>query len=87
MHNDLDWLDGHLAPVHANGGKYLVGNNLTAADITMLFSIQLIYDRSLGLEGTERKWVHVERWRADMESEPSWKKCVDRRGFVLGQTL
>lgn len=53
----------------------------------MLFSIQLIYDRKLGLEDTEVRWEHVERWRGEMEEEESWKRCVEKTGFRLGGTL
>ncbi len=87
MHNNLNWLDSHLKSVHEAGGRYLVGDHLTAADINMLFSIQLIYDRKLGLEDTEQEWEHTERWRREMEEEESWKRCVEKTGFKLGGTL
>ena len=87
MHNNLNWLDSHLESVHEAGGRYLVGDHLTAADINMLFSIQLIYDRQLGLEDTDQVWEHVERWRHEMEEEDSWKRCVEETGFKLGGTL
>ena len=87
MHNNLNWLDSHLKPVHEAGGRYLVGDHLTAADINMLFSIQLIYDRKLGLEDTDKAWENVERWRREMEEEESWKRCVEKTGFKLGGTL
>ncbi|KAI9875077.1 MAG: hypothetical protein M1823_007550, partial [Watsoniomyces obsoletus] len=87
MHNSLDWLENHLASIHSSNGKYLVGDHLTAADINMLFSIQLIYDRRLGLEGTDKEWEHVEQWRREMEAEESYRKCVEKTGFKLGGTL
>jgi glutathione S-transferase len=87
IHNALNWLDGHLKPIHEKGGKYLVGPTLTAADINMLFGLQLIYDRKLGLEGTEQRWEHVERWMRDMQEEESWKRAVEKTEFKMGGTL
>lgn len=87
IHNALNWLDSHLEGVHKEGGRYLVGKRLTAADINMLFGLQLIYDRKLGLEGTEKRWEHVERWMGEMMEEESWKSCVEKTGFKMGGTL
>ena len=87
MHNALNWLDSHLKNVHKTGGKYLVSDHLTAADINMLFSIQLIYNRRLGLEDTDKEWEHVEKWKQEMEEEESWKQCVEKTGFKMGGTL
>jgi glutathione S-transferase len=87
IHNALNWLDGHLKPIHQEGGKYLVGENLTAADINMLFGLQLIYNRKLGLEGTDQRWEHVEKWIREMQEEESWKNAVEKTGFKMGGTL
>jgi glutathione S-transferase len=87
IHNALNWLDGHLKTIHEKGGRYLVGESLTAADVNMLFGLQLIYDRKLGLEGNEQRWEHVERWMNDMQDEHSWKRCVQKTKFKMGGTL
>ena len=91
MHNNLNWLDSTLKAQHEKGSKYIVGNNLTAADVSMLFGLQLIYDRKLGLEGAEEKglrWENVERWIKEMqEEEESYRRAVGRTGFKMGGTL
>jgi glutathione S-transferase len=94
MANALNWLDSELSKSHAadgGKGKFLVAGRLTAADIAMLFSLQLIYDRKLGLEGLEGegkgKWKEVEKWMAYCQEEESWRRCVDKTGFKMGGTL
>lgn len=90
MHNNLNWLDSTLKTQHEDGSKYLVGNELTAADVSMLFGLQLIYDRKLGLEGVEEKglrWENVERWMGEMMEEESYGRAVGRTGFKMGGTL
>jgi len=89
--NALNWLNSELKKSHSNGGKYLVGGRLTAADIGMLFGLQLIYDRKLGLEHLENsgngKWPDIEKWMDYLQDEKSWKDCVAKTGFRMGATL
>ena len=81
MHNSLTWLDSTIQAQHGKSSRYLVGNSLTAADIAMLFSVQLIYDRKLGREDMRKRWEYVEKWQADMEATESWKKTVQKTGY------
>jgi len=87
MHNNLNWLESTLQEQHSRSSKYLVGDHLTAADIGMHYSLQLIYNRKLGLEGTDQRWVEVEKWMHDMEQEESYKRAVAKTGFKMGGTL
>jgi glutathione S-transferase len=91
IHNALNWLESELKQAHADGGKFLVGGHLTAADICMLFGMQLMYDRKLGLEHLENegkgRWPEVEKWMEYLQEEKSWKDCVQRTGFRMGGTL
>lgn len=82
MFNALDWLEKELKVIHDSGSRFLVGGRLTAAEFAMLFSLQLIFNRKLGLEGLEGggkgKWKEVDKWMAYCEEEESWKECVER---------
>ncbi len=81
MHDSLNRLDNTIKTRHEKGGKYLVGGSIRAADFAMLFSVQLIYNRKLGLEATDTRWEYVEKWQADMEATNSWKKTVEKTGY------
>ena len=91
VHNALNWLNSELSRVHSSGARYLVGGRLTAADIMMLFGLQLIYNRQLGLEHLDDagkgKWPEIEKWMDYLQQEQSWKDCVKKTGFQLGGTL
>jgi glutathione S-transferase len=91
MDNALNWLDAELKAVHVSGRHFLVGGRLTAADIGMLFGLQLIYDRKLGLEHLENEgwgqWAAIETWMEYCLQEKSWLACVERTGFRMGGTL
>ncbi len=55
IQNDLNWLESEGA-----GRQCLVGNDVTAADILMGFSIESIFARKLGTEGGD--WPNVRKW-------------------------
>lgn len=76
IHNDLDWLEGEL-----HGKKYLVGDDVTAADIIMVFSIEFIFARKLGTTGGS--WPNVKRWLEAMQSREAYKKAAERSGYSL----
>lgn len=80
VHNDFDWLEYELAH-GASGGKYLVGNDLTIADITMGFSVEFILKRKLGTEGGN--WPHVEKWFEGVTQRAAYKKAVEKSGYSL----
>lgn len=87
LHNALTNLDEHLGKVHASGNKFIVGHRLSAAEMAMLFSIQLIYNRELSLQGLENggkgRWKEIERWQEYCESEQSWKETTQKVGWRL----
>ena len=78
VHNDLDWLEGELKK---GGGKYLVGDSLTAADILMQFSIEFMFARGLGTQGKE--WPNINKWMKGLAQESSYKKAVEKTGYSL----
>ena len=87
LHNALTNLDNTLGQVHASGGKFLVGGKLSAAEMAVLFSIQLIYNREISLQGMENggkgRWKEIEKWVEYCESEKSWKETTEKVGWRL----
>jgi glutathione S-transferase len=75
---DMDWLERELAE---STGPFLVGAALTAADIMVLFVVQLVYKFKFGGEG--KAWRKVEAWVKACEDTPSYKRAVERSGFTL----
>ena len=76
VHNDLDWLESEVSD-----RQYLVGSELTAADIIMGFSIEFIFARKLG---TERgKWPNVAKWLEGLQESKGYRKAVEKTGYSL----
>ena len=80
VRKDMDWLEAELK-FSSSGGKYLVGDHITAADIMMHFSIQFIYARRLGIQGGS--WPLVEKWLKGLEQTESYKRAVEKTGYSL----
>ena len=78
VQKDLDWLESEL---QAGNGKTLVGEHVTAADTTMLFSAQFILARKLGT--ADRSWPAIEGWLQRLESEATYRKAVEKTGYFL----
>ena len=75
---DMDWLEAEL---ERGGGKYLVGDHVTAADTMMAFSIQFILEMDLGPK--DRNWHRVEEWLGHIEAEKSYQAAITRTGHKL----
>jgi len=78
VHKDFDWLEMALGQ---STGRFLVGDQVTAADIMMLFSVQFILARDLGTQG--KSWKKVNEWAERCEATESYKKAVERSGHTL----
>lgn len=78
VQKDFDWLETALG--HSTG-QFLVGNQVTAADIMMLFSVQFILARELGTKG--KSWPKVNEWVQRCEATESYKKAVEKSGHTL----
>lgn len=84
VHNSFDWLEGELKAQKAKGSGWLVGKALTAADITLQFSVQFIMERKLGVGGRgEGKWPEVVAWLERIEAVEVYQKAVNKTGFSL----
>jgi glutathione S-transferase len=62
VQNDMAWLERELAQ---SSGKFLVGDQPTAADVMMQFSIDFIQARQLGTQGKE--WPNITKWKKACE--------------------
>ena len=78
IQGDLDWLESELKQ---GNGEFLVGDELTAADIMMHFSVSFILARKLGTEG--KSWPSVERWLEGLEGLEGYQKAVKKTGYKL----
>jgi glutathione S-transferase len=72
---DMDFLEAEL---QKSTGRFLIGDQVTAADCMMMFSAQFILTRKLGTEG--KKWEGVERWIKECEATESYKRAVEKTG-------
>jgi glutathione S-transferase len=76
----LEWLEAELE----NGPcdcQFLVGKNLTAADIMMGFSVEAIFRMKLGTD--ENKWPQASKWLANVRSREPYKKAVQKTQYTL----
>ena len=80
VQNDLNWLESELSS-NESGGRYLVGSDLTAADILMGFSIEFILMRRLGTDGGS--WPKVQTWLSGITNRDAYKLAVEKTGYSL----
>lgn len=61
VNNDLAWLEAELG---SSTGGFLVGNEVTAADVMMHFSVEFTVERELGVKKGEftQRYPKVEAW-------------------------
>jgi glutathione S-transferase len=78
VQKDLEFFE---AEVNKSGGPFLFGKEMTAADISMHFSIAFILARGLGTKG--RSWGRLEQFVKDCESIQSYKQAVAKTGHKL----
>lgn len=62
-------------------GKFLMGEKLTVADMTMHFSAQFML--AMGIDGG-KKWPRIEEWLKDCEATEGYKRAVEKTGYSLG---
>ena len=78
VHNDLNWMESVLA---SDGREWLVGKDVTAADVMMGFNTEFIFARNLGTEGGD--WPYVRKWMERVKGREAYKKAVERTGYSL----
>ena len=75
---DMNFLESELKK---SGGKFLLGDSITAADTMMHFSAVFILARELGVKSKD--YPGIERYIKDCEATESYKKAVDKTGHSL----
>nr|OQO32083.1 hypothetical protein B0A51_00621 [Rachicladosporium sp. CCFEE 5018] len=75
---DLEYFEAELTKSSA---KFLFGDEVTAADISMHFSLVFILARELGTKG--RKFERTEKYIKDCEATESYRKAVQKSGHQL----
>ena len=78
VQKDLDYLEAILGQ---SKGKFLFGDEPTAADIMMHFSAAFILVRELGTGG--KSWPKINEWIKNCEERQAYKKAVQHTGHKL----
>ena len=76
----FEWLESELAS-NDSGGKFLVGTDLTAADIMMAFSVDIIFALKLGTE--RRNWPRTDKWLSGLKQKETHKRAAEKTGYTL----
>jgi len=78
VQKDLDYLQAEL---EKSNGKFLFGNEVTAADVMMEFTADFVFARELGTKG--KKWEKIDQYIKDCQQVPSWQKAMKKTGHKL----
>ncbi|KAK4548211.1 hypothetical protein LTR36_010080 [Oleoguttula mirabilis] len=62
-------------------GKFLFGDEVTAADTMMEFVADFVFARGLGTKG--QTWPRVEQYVMDCQAMPTWQKAQKKTGHKL----
>ncbi|KAK7544580.1 glutathione S-transferase [Phyllosticta citribraziliensis] len=78
VENDFGWLEGEL---EKSSGGFLVGKEVTVADVMMQFGVRFIFEKELG---TKRdRWPRTEEWLKRCEECEAYKRAVKKTGHVF----
>ena len=78
VQKDFDYLESEL---EKSSGKFILGDEVTAADTMMEFNCDFVLARELGTQG--KKWPKVDQYIKDCQSSPAWKKAQEKTGHKL----
>lgn len=73
VQNDLNYLESSLK---ANKSGYLVGDNLTLADIMVAFSAQFVLVRGLGAKWADDDYPTIKSWIRNLRKREGWQKAT-----------
>ncbi len=80
VQNDFNWLESEL---DRGSGKFLVGDEITAADVMMMFSVEFILARGLGTKGCDTKWPKTREWLQACKDTEAYRRAVEKTGYKL----
>ena len=66
-----------------NGGYWLVGDSVSAADTMMGFSVQFVFVNGLAGQVEDGKWARVKQWLDRIEEREEYQRAVEKTGFEL----
>ncbi|KAI9731203.1 MAG: hypothetical protein M1834_005396 [Cirrosporium novae-zelandiae] len=78
LKNDLNWLEEEL---RKGGGKFLMGDKITAADTMMEYGVNLTLKKNVGTDG--QRWEKIEGWLKNCHESETYKKAVQKSGYSL----
>jgi glutathione S-transferase len=61
----------------------LAGQEVIAADMMCIFSVQFIFKRNLCGGRRIQEWRNVERWVRECEESEGWKRAVGKTGHEM----
>ena len=75
INKDLKFLEDALAK---NSSGYLVGGDLTLAEIMLAFSAHFILVRGLGAKWTEPTYPNIKKWLRRLQGRESWQRAAQQ---------
>ncbi|CZR46025.1 uncharacterized protein FPRO_11472 [Fusarium proliferatum ET1] len=76
----MQWLEAELESGPSKG-QFIVGTDLTAADIMMGFSIECIFAMKLGTESQD--WPLISKWLANIKERKAYRSAVEKTGYTM----
>lgn len=76
VQKDLSWLESELA---GSSGRFLCGDHITAADVMMHYSADVILSLKLGTQ--EKAWPEIQKWLRTCEETEGYKRAVEKTGY------
>lgn len=76
----MQWLEAELESGPSKG-QFIVGTDLTAADIMIGFSIECIFAMKLGSESQD--WPLISKWLANIKERKAYRSAVEKAGYTM----
>lgn len=73
VQKDLDEIESAL---EMNGGPFVCGSEITAADIALAFSCEYVLTKQVGTQGHPTNWPKIHNWLHTLEQRPAYLKAL-----------
>ena len=97
VRNDLAWLEATLKDQKEQGRGWIVGEEMSIADIQMQFryvmwflveawlitGIEFVFERKLGVDPGKNEFPEISSWLARTKKEGAYKKAVEKTDYTL----